>query len=169
MSEFYLNTIIWDTYIDSGDPHLDARQGGCGEGARGETRPPPWGRGSGDTHMSSRGTLPPLSSRPGVDTLRGNIAETRTCKQTFTFEPIDDYNYYFFIMLFPFLLGSFPSFPNRFLVITCLGPHKITKPVVSLWFGSNSFWENIGWPAWVNKPWGHHYNNCKIRWGAKSF
>ena len=32
-------------------------------------------RGSGDTHMSSKGIFPMLSTRPGVEVLRGNAAE----------------------------------------------------------------------------------------------
>ena len=32
-------------------------------------------RGSGETHISSKGTLPRLSTRPGVDSLRGRAAK----------------------------------------------------------------------------------------------
>ena len=31
--------------------------------------------GSGETHISSKGTLPRLSTRPGVDSLRGRAAK----------------------------------------------------------------------------------------------
>ena len=47
-------------------------------------------RGSGETHISSKGTLPRLSTRPGVDSLRGRAAK-KVKKNPIHFRPPNHY------------------------------------------------------------------------------
>lgn len=59
-----------------------------------------WNKGNGETHISSKETLPRLSTRPGVDSLLGRAAESDEKVFTIDHTDLESATYLFLGVLF---------------------------------------------------------------------